>query len=173
MVTYQQKSFQQLSIQISSETCFTNLCFHRKKLKKMQRKTQFVQRCCCRLLPPGRRHSGSDNIFACMAEHVGRMCWCRRDQTRLASYNLWLTQSPNPSPRLPSIRLDQPRFVMTASCPSTVRVKEHFKVKYVLLNNLQDFLAVRLVWTPEGQCVFYHSLSSCVKEFLWFKMFQR
>uniref|UniRef100_A0A3Q4HX78 Trafficking protein particle complex subunit 14 n=1 Tax=Neolamprologus brichardi TaxID=32507 RepID=A0A3Q4HX78_NEOBR len=53
--------------------------------------------------------------------------------------------------RLPSIRLDRPRFVMTASCPSTVRVKEHFKVKYVLLNNLQDFLAVRLVWTPEGQ----------------------
>uniref|UniRef100_A0A3B4VNJ8 Trafficking protein particle complex subunit 14 n=1 Tax=Seriola dumerili TaxID=41447 RepID=A0A3B4VNJ8_SERDU len=51
--------------------------------------------------------------------------------------------------RLPSIRLDRPRFVMTASCPSTVRVKEHFKVKYVLLNNLQDFLAVRLVWTPE------------------------
>uniref|UniRef100_A0A8C2XDU6 Trafficking protein particle complex subunit 14 n=1 Tax=Cyclopterus lumpus TaxID=8103 RepID=A0A8C2XDU6_CYCLU len=54
--------------------------------------------------------------------------------------------------RLPSIRLDEPRFVMTASCPSTVKVKEHFKVKYVLLNNLQDFLAVRLVWTPEGQC---------------------
>nr|XP_020442876.1 uncharacterized protein C7orf43 homolog [Monopterus albus] len=53
--------------------------------------------------------------------------------------------------RLPSIRLDRPRFVMTASCPSTVRVKEHFKVKYVLLNNLQDFLAVRLVWTPEGR----------------------
>lgn len=43
---------------------------------------------------------------------------------------------------------------MTASCPSTVAVKEHFKVKYVLLNNLQDFLAVRLVWTPDGQCVF-------------------
>lgn len=40
---------------------------------------------------------------------------------------------------------------MTASCPSTVKVKEHFKVKYVLLNNLQDFLAVRLVWTPEGR----------------------
>uniref|UniRef100_A0A3Q2W082 Trafficking protein particle complex subunit 14 n=1 Tax=Haplochromis burtoni TaxID=8153 RepID=A0A3Q2W082_HAPBU len=52
---------------------------------------------------------------------------------------------------LPSIRLDRPRFVMTASCPSAVRVKEHFKVKYVLLNNLQDFLAVRLVWTPEGR----------------------
>lgn len=54
--------------------------------------------------------------------------------------------------RLPSVRVDRPRFVMTASCPSTVRVKEHFKVRYVLLNNLQDFLAVRLVWTPEGQC---------------------
>uniref|UniRef100_A0A3B3VMU3 Trafficking protein particle complex subunit 14 n=1 Tax=Poecilia latipinna TaxID=48699 RepID=A0A3B3VMU3_9TELE len=53
--------------------------------------------------------------------------------------------------RLPSIRLDRPRFVMTASCPSSVKVKEHFKVKYVLINNLQDFLAVRLVWTPEGQ----------------------
>ncbi|XP_077402727.1 trafficking protein particle complex subunit 14-like [Vanacampus margaritifer] len=53
--------------------------------------------------------------------------------------------------RLPSVRLDRPRFVMTASCPSTVKVKEHFKVKYVLLNNLQDFLSVRLLWTPEGR----------------------
>ncbi|KAM9333501.1 trafficking protein particle complex subunit 14-like [Pholidichthys leucotaenia] len=53
--------------------------------------------------------------------------------------------------RLPSIRLDRPRFVMTASCPATVRVKDNFKVKYVLINNLQDFLAVRLVWTPEGR----------------------
>ncbi|XP_024921342.1 uncharacterized protein C7orf43 homolog isoform X2 [Cynoglossus semilaevis] len=61
------------------------------------------------------------------------------------------TNSINTHYRLPSIRLDQPRFVMTASCPSTVKVKEHFKVKYVLLNNLQDFLAVRLVWTPEGR----------------------
>ncbi|KAK7880226.1 hypothetical protein WMY93_033109 [Mugilogobius chulae] len=52
---------------------------------------------------------------------------------------------------LPSIRLDQPRFVMTASCPRVVRVKEHFRVRYVLLNNLQDFLSVRLVWTPEGR----------------------
>ncbi|XP_013883572.1 trafficking protein particle complex subunit 14 [Austrofundulus limnaeus] len=53
--------------------------------------------------------------------------------------------------RLPSIRLDRPRLVMTASCPSSVTVKERFKVKYVLLNNLHDFLAVRLVWTPEGR----------------------
>ncbi|KAL3043123.1 hypothetical protein OYC64_020942 [Pagothenia borchgrevinki] len=42
---------------------------------------------------------------------------------------------------------------MTASAPSTVRVREDFRVKYVLLNNLQDFLAVRLVWTPEGRGV--------------------
>ncbi|XP_066578815.1 trafficking protein particle complex subunit 14 [Amia ocellicauda] len=52
--------------------------------------------------------------------------------------------------RLPSIRLDRPRFVMTASCESPVKVREHFRVRYTLLNNLQDFLAVRLVWTPEG-----------------------
>ncbi|KAM6949421.1 trafficking protein particle complex subunit 14 [Aplochiton taeniatus] len=49
---------------------------------------------------------------------------------------------------LPSVRLDRPRLVMTASCPSAVRPQEHFRVKYTLLNNLQDFLAVRLVWTP-------------------------
>jgi len=30
----QQKSFQQLSIQTSSETSFRNLCFHRKKLRR-------------------------------------------------------------------------------------------------------------------------------------------
>uniref|UniRef100_UPI003AAB6A0B trafficking protein particle complex subunit 14-like n=1 Tax=Centroberyx gerrardi TaxID=166262 RepID=UPI003AAB6A0B len=51
---------------------------------------------------------------------------------------------------LPSVRLDRPRLVMTASCPSAVRPQDHFRVKYTLLNNLQDFLAVRLVWTPEG-----------------------
>ncbi|XP_023653476.1 trafficking protein particle complex subunit 14 isoform X2 [Paramormyrops kingsleyae] len=53
--------------------------------------------------------------------------------------------------RLPSVRLDRPRFVMTASCPSAVGVRERFRVRYTLLNNLQDFLAVRLVWTPEGR----------------------
>lgn len=42
-------------------------------------------------------------------------------------------------------------MVMTASCQSAVRPQEHFRVKYTLLNNLQDFLAVRLVWTPEGE----------------------
>ncbi|KAJ7996233.1 hypothetical protein DPEC_G00234950 [Dallia pectoralis] len=53
--------------------------------------------------------------------------------------------------RLPSIRLDRPRFVMTACSPSTVQTKDHFNVRYTLLNDLQDFLAVRLVWTPEGR----------------------
>lgn len=52
---------------------------------------------------------------------------------------------------VPGIRLDRPHFIMTASCPSAVRAHEHFRVRYTLLNNLQDFLAVRLVWTPEGE----------------------
>ncbi|XP_043933201.1 trafficking protein particle complex subunit 14 [Protopterus annectens] len=52
--------------------------------------------------------------------------------------------------RLPNIRLDRPRFVMMASCDSPVQVYERFNVTYTLLNNLQDFLAVRLVWTPEN-----------------------
>ncbi|XP_028996342.1 trafficking protein particle complex subunit 14-like [Betta splendens] len=51
---------------------------------------------------------------------------------------------------LPSIRLDRPRLVMTASCPSAVRPLEHFWVKYTLLNDLQDFLAVRLIWNSEA-----------------------
>ncbi|CAM4707077.1 trafficking protein particle complex subunit 14 [Caretta caretta] len=52
--------------------------------------------------------------------------------------------------RLPSIRLDRPRFVMTAACESPVPLRRRFTVTYTLLNNLQDFLAVRLVWTPES-----------------------
>lgn len=56
---------------------------------------------------------------------------------------------PLTAPSLPSIRLDRPCFVMTASCESPVRTYERFTVTYTLLNNLQDFLAVRLVWTPE------------------------
>ncbi|XP_042369653.1 trafficking protein particle complex subunit 14-like, partial [Plectropomus leopardus] len=51
---------------------------------------------------------------------------------------------------LPSIRLDRPRLVMTASCPSAVKPLEHFWVKYTLLNNLQDFLAVRLIWNADA-----------------------
>ncbi|XP_068026411.1 trafficking protein particle complex subunit 14 [Melanerpes formicivorus] len=51
--------------------------------------------------------------------------------------------------RLPSIRLERPRFVMTAACESPVRARQRFTVTYTLLNQLQDFLAVRLVWTPE------------------------
>ncbi|XP_032870582.1 trafficking protein particle complex subunit 14 [Amblyraja radiata] len=52
--------------------------------------------------------------------------------------------------RLPSIQLLRPRLVMTASCESPVSVYKRFTVKYTLLNDLQDFLAVRLVWTPES-----------------------
>ncbi|XP_051900507.1 trafficking protein particle complex subunit 14 [Pristis pectinata] len=52
--------------------------------------------------------------------------------------------------RLPSIQLDRPKFVMMASCESPVSMYKRFTVKYTLLNNLQDFLAVRLVWTPES-----------------------
>ncbi|CAB1426148.1 unnamed protein product [Pleuronectes platessa] len=51
---------------------------------------------------------------------------------------------------LPSIRLDRPQLVMTASCPRAVRPLEHFWVKYTLLNNLQDF-AVHLIWNSEAQ----------------------
>ncbi|KAM9335642.1 trafficking protein particle complex subunit 14 [Symphorus nematophorus] len=50
---------------------------------------------------------------------------------------------------LPSIRLDRPRLVMTASCPRAVRPLEPFWVKYTLLNNLHDFLAIRLIWNSE------------------------
>ncbi|XP_034471393.1 microtubule-associated protein 11 [Hippoglossus hippoglossus] len=50
---------------------------------------------------------------------------------------------------LPSIRLDRPQLVMTASCPRAVRPLEHFWVKYTLLNNLQDF-AVHLIWNSEA-----------------------
>ncbi|XP_053825309.1 trafficking protein particle complex subunit 14 isoform X1 [Vidua macroura] len=52
--------------------------------------------------------------------------------------------------RLPSIRLERPRFVMTATCESPVVALQRFTVTYTLLNDLQDFLAVRLVWTPEA-----------------------
>ncbi|XP_050161813.1 trafficking protein particle complex subunit 14 isoform X1 [Myiozetetes cayanensis] len=51
--------------------------------------------------------------------------------------------------RLPSIRLERPRFVMTATVESPVPARRRFTVTYTLLNDLQDFLAVRLVWTPE------------------------
>ncbi|XP_029137620.2 trafficking protein particle complex subunit 14 [Labrus bergylta] len=52
---------------------------------------------------------------------------------------------------LPSIRLDRPRLVMTASCPRAVRPLELFWVKYTLLNDLQDFLSVRLIWNSEAR----------------------
>lgn len=51
---------------------------------------------------------------------------------------------------LPSIRIHRPLLVMTASCPTIVRPLEHIWVKYTLLNNLQDFLAIRLIWNSEA-----------------------
>lgn len=39
---------------------------------------------------------------------------------------------------------------MTAAVESPVLPRQRFTVTYTLLNDLQDFLAVRLVWTPEG-----------------------
>ncbi|XP_063326475.1 trafficking protein particle complex subunit 14-like isoform X3 [Pelmatolapia mariae] len=51
---------------------------------------------------------------------------------------------------IPSVHLNRPELVMMASCPRTVRPQQHFRVKYTLLNNLQDFLAVRLIWNSEG-----------------------
>ncbi|KAM6108057.1 LOW QUALITY PROTEIN: trafficking protein particle complex subunit 14-like, partial [Pterocles gutturalis] len=50
--------------------------------------------------------------------------------------------------RLPSIRLERPCFVMTATCETPVCPRQRFTVTYTLLNELQDFLAVRLV-TPK------------------------
>ncbi|XP_075062604.1 trafficking protein particle complex subunit 14 isoform X1 [Mixophyes fleayi] len=61
--------------------------------------------------------------------------------------------------KLPSIRLERPRFVMSARCDSPVQTHTPFHVTYTLLNDLQDFLAVRLVWTPDtntavgGRCL--------------------
>ncbi|XP_051935051.1 trafficking protein particle complex subunit 14 isoform X1 [Hippocampus zosterae] len=52
---------------------------------------------------------------------------------------------------LPSIRLNRPRLVMTASCPNVVRPRESFSVKYTLVNNLRDFMSVRLHWNFQGE----------------------
>ncbi|XP_058481331.1 trafficking protein particle complex subunit 14-like [Solea solea] len=52
---------------------------------------------------------------------------------------------------LPTIRLDRPQLVMTASCASAIRPLQHLWVKYTLLNNLQDFIGVRLIWNSEAQ----------------------
>ncbi|KAG8431563.1 hypothetical protein GDO86_018163 [Hymenochirus boettgeri] len=74
--------------------------------------------------------------------------------------------------KLPSVRLERPRFVMTACCESPVKTHTPFRVTYTLLNDLQDFLAVRLVWTPDasiasgGRCVSeeYRRLTQAVQE---------
>ncbi|KAM4038069.1 trafficking protein particle complex subunit 14 [Anomaloglossus baeobatrachus] len=63
--------------------------------------------------------------------------------------------------RLPSIRLERPRFVMTARCDSPVQTHTPFRVTYTLLNDLQDFLAVRLVWTPDTNMA---AIARCLSE---------
>ncbi|XP_078614073.1 trafficking protein particle complex subunit 14-like isoform X1 [Branchiostoma floridae x Branchiostoma japonicum] len=50
---------------------------------------------------------------------------------------------------LPVMKLDEPQFIMNATCPSPVYVGQRFDVKYTLVNNLQDFLTIKLVWSPE------------------------
>ncbi|XP_051935059.1 trafficking protein particle complex subunit 14 isoform X2 [Hippocampus zosterae] len=57
---------------------------------------------------------------------------------------------------LPSIRLNRPRLVMTASCPNVVRPRESFSVKYTLVNNLRDFMSVRLHWNFQANAVRGH-----------------
>ncbi|XP_035692223.1 microtubule-associated protein 11-like [Branchiostoma floridae] len=47
------------------------------------------------------------------------------------------------------MKLDEPQFIMNATCPSPVYVGQRFDVKYTLVNNLQDFLTIKLVWSPE------------------------
>ncbi|XP_038050266.1 microtubule-associated protein 11-like [Patiria miniata] len=49
---------------------------------------------------------------------------------------------------LPSLRLDFPSFIMSAQCPSPIQVGNSFNVNYTLLNNLQDFLGITLLWMP-------------------------
>ncbi|KAG8147550.1 hypothetical protein E2320_022655 [Naja naja] len=50
---------------------------------------------------------------------------------------------------------------MTAECESPVALHRHFIVTYTLINNL-DFLAMRLVWTPES-AVAGKKLNACDK----------
>ncbi|XP_022098643.1 uncharacterized protein C7orf43 homolog isoform X2 [Acanthaster planci] len=49
---------------------------------------------------------------------------------------------------LPSLRLDFPSFIMSALCPSPIQVGNSFNMNYTLLNNLQDFLGITLLWMP-------------------------
>ncbi|XP_075889987.1 trafficking protein particle complex subunit 14-like [Nelusetta ayraudi] len=72
---------------------------------------------------------------------VAEVQWC----TSTLPYTRYISSCYS----LSSIRLDRPRLLMTASCVRSVRPLEPFWVKYTLLNNLQDFLAVRLIWNSE------------------------
>ncbi|XP_070538194.1 trafficking protein particle complex subunit 14-like [Ptychodera flava] len=51
--------------------------------------------------------------------------------------------------KLPRIKIDLPSLVMSASCTSPISVGKSFNVTYTILNNLQDFVSVKLLWNPE------------------------
>ncbi|XP_071949898.1 trafficking protein particle complex subunit 14-like [Antedon mediterranea] len=54
---------------------------------------------------------------------------------------------------LPTIRLDYPEFVMLAKCSSPVTIGENFSVHYTLVNKLQDFTDIGLMWLPAPRLV--------------------
>ncbi|XP_033117851.1 microtubule-associated protein 11-like [Anneissia japonica] len=54
---------------------------------------------------------------------------------------------------LPTIRLDYPAFVMLAKCNSPVTIGESFSVQYTLVNKLQDFIDIGLMWLPAPRLV--------------------
>ncbi|XP_077987426.1 trafficking protein particle complex subunit 14-like [Glandiceps talaboti] len=53
--------------------------------------------------------------------------------------------------KLPRIKIDLPSLVMSASCTSPITVGKSFDVTYTILNNLQDFVSVKLLWDPERE----------------------
>ncbi|XP_064615806.1 trafficking protein particle complex subunit 14-like [Liolophura sinensis] len=50
---------------------------------------------------------------------------------------------------LPKISSRKPLFVVSASCPHVTEKMNSFAVTYDICNNLQDFLALKLYWSPE------------------------
>ncbi|XP_072180437.1 trafficking protein particle complex subunit 14-like [Diadema setosum] len=50
---------------------------------------------------------------------------------------------------LPTVTMDFPAFIVLAQCQSPVGTGQSFTVTYTLLNNLQDFLGVTLIWLPD------------------------
>nr|XP_006820064.1 PREDICTED: uncharacterized protein C7orf43 homolog [Saccoglossus kowalevskii] len=53
--------------------------------------------------------------------------------------------------KLPRIKINLPSLVMSASCDSPITVGKSFNVTYTVLNNLQDFISVKLLWNPDNK----------------------